>query len=242
MSELILDVQNLEASYGPVRVLHGVHFTVRTGEIALLLGANGAGKTTTLRAISGSVSASGSVTLQGTSILGMSPSNVAKAGIAHVPQGRGTLTELTVEDNLLAGAINRKDRPAVAAEVREWYERFPVLGKRRTQLAGLLSGGEQQMLAIARAMMGKPALLMLDEPSLGLAPKIVGEIFSIFSEINKSTGTSMLVVEQNAEIALAIADCGFVLEVGRTVLEGPASDLQSNPEVQHAYLGGDIAR
>lgn len=238
----VLEVTALRASYGPVRVLHGVEFAVEPNAITLLLGANGAGKTTTLRAISGSVSSSGSVKFQGREILGTSPSNVAKAGIAHVPQGRGTLSELTVEDNLLAGAVNRKDRSAVAAELKEWYERFPVLGRYRPKLAGLLSGGEQQMLAIARAMMGKPSLLMLDEPSLGLAPKIVGEIFALFSEINKATGTAMLIVEQNAEVALAIADNGFVLEVGRTVLSGTAQELNSNPDVQRAYLGGEIVQ
>lgn len=238
----VLEVTGLKASYGPMRVLHDVNFTVEPGAITLLLGANGAGKTTTLRAISGSVSASGSVTFQGREVLGTGPANIAKGGIAHVPQGRGTFAELTVEDNLLAGAINRKDRAAASAEIKEWYERFPVLGRRRTQLAGLLSGGEQQMLAIARAMMGTPTLLMLDEPSLGLAPKIVSEIFALFAEINKATETAMLIVEQNAEVALAIADSGFVLEVGRTVLSGTAEELHSNPDVQRAYLGGEIVQ
>lgn len=223
-----------------MRVLHGAELTVHPGEITVLLGANGAGKTTSLRAISGSVSATGSVRLAGRELLGMNPSAVARAGIAHVPQGRGTMAELTVEDNLLAGGIVRKDRSAVAAEVQEWYEQFPVLGQRRSQLAGLLSGGEQQMLAIGRAMMGRPKLLMLDEPSLGLAPKIVSEIFQLFADINVRTETAMLVVEQNAELALAIASRGYVLEVGRTVLAGTADELHSNPDVQRAYLGGEI--
>lgn len=238
----ILEVSDLRAGYGPVRVLHGVEFTVEPGAITLLLGANGAGKTTTLRAISGGLDSSGSVRFQGKEILGSAPAKVARAGIAHVPQGRGTLAELTVEDNLLAGGINRKDRSAVMAEVQQWYERFPVLGQRRAQLAGLLSGGEQQMLAIGRAMMGNPSLLMLDEPSLGLAPKIVGEIFALFAEINQATETAMLIVEQNAEIALSIAHGGFVLEVGRTVLSGTAEELHSNPDVQRAYLGSEIVQ
>lgn len=238
----VLEVADLQASYGPIRALHGVNFTVEPGSITLLLGANGAGKTTTLRAISGGVTSRGSVKLLGREVLGATPAKVAQAGVAHVPQGRGTLAELTVEDNLMAGAFNRRDRKAVTAEVKEWYQRFPVLGHRRVQLAGLLSGGEQQMLAIARAMMGRPSLLMLDEPSLGLAPKIVHEIFGLFAAINQTTETAMLIVEQNAEVALGIADNGFVLEVGRTVLSGTAEDLHTNPDVQRAYLGGEIVQ
>lgn len=238
----LLDVRGLSAAYGAVRVLHGVNLTVAPGAITLLLGANGAGKTTTLRAISGVVKGSGSIKFDGEEILGRAPAAIARSGIAHVPQGRGTFAELSVSENLQAGAIFRKDRSAATKEIDHWLERFPVLGRRRAQPAGLLSGGEQQMLAIARAMLSAPKLLMLDEPSLGLAPKIVGEILQFFGEINRDSGMAILVVEQNAELALEFAHHGFVLEVGRTVLSGTAEELRGNPAVQKAYLGGEIAR
>lgn len=238
----LLDIRDLSASYGAVRVLHGVDLSVAPGAITLLLGANGAGKTTTLRAISGIVKSTGSIKFDGKEILGRAPAAIARDGIAHVPQGRGTFAELSVHENLQAGAIFRKDRAAAAKEIDHWFERFPVLGKRRSQSAGLLSGGEQQMLAIARAMLSAPKLLMLDEPSLGLAPKIVGEILQFFGEINKESGMAILVVEQNAELALEFAHHGFVLEVGRTALSGTAEELSGNPAVQQAYLGGEISR
>lgn len=238
----LLDVRGLNASYGAIRVLHGVDLRVAPGAITLLLGANGAGKTTTLRAISGTIKATGSIKFEGKEILGRSPSTIARAGIAHVPQGRGTFAELSVHENLQTGAIFRKDRAAATKEIDHWFERFPVLGKRRSQPAGLLSGGEQQMLAIARAMLSAPKLLMLDEPSLGLAPKIVREILQFFGEINRESGMAILVVEQNAELALEFAHHGFVLEVGRTALAGTAEELSGNPAVQQAYLGGEIAK
>lgn len=238
----LLEVSGLRASYGAVRVLHGVNLSVAPESITLLLGANGAGKTTTLRAISGHVKSSGSIMFDGKEILGRAPVAIAREGIAHVPQGRGTFAELSVYENLQAGAIFRKDRAAAAEELEHWLERFPVLGERRNQPAGFLSGGEQQMLAIARAMLSAPKLLMLDEPSLGLAPKIVREILQFFGEINRDSGMAILVVEQNAELALEFAHHGFVLEAGLTALAGTAEELRGNSAVQQAYLGGEIAR
>lgn len=234
----LLRIRDLHASYGTIRVLHGVDVDVYEGQMTLLLGANGAGKTTTLRAICGTVAGRGTLEFGGASLLGKSPFQVARLGIAHVPQGRGTFAELTVADNLAVGAIHRRDRVQVAADIDAWCNRFPVLGRRRAQYAGLLSGGEQQMLAIARAMLSQPRLLMLDEPSLGLAPKIVHEIFDFFNEVNRDLGAAMLIVEQNAELALQFAEKGYVLETGRIVLSGTASELHGNAAVQDAYLGG----
>lgn len=231
----LLTVRNLYAGYGKAEVLHGVDLEVDKGEVLVVLGANGAGKTTTLRAISGMISATGSVELEGRNLVGSSSSAIAAAGIAHVPQGRGTFRDLSVEDNLLVGAyLRRKDR---SVELERWYEVFPRLGERRRQLAGGLSGGEQQMLAIARAMMSRPKLLLLDEPSLGLAPKITQEVFEVLGQISREGDLAILVVEQNAQIALGIAQRAVLLEAGRVINAGRAEDIAANDSIRRAYLG-----
>lgn len=236
MTEPVLDVKGLHAGYGQIRVLHGLDFSVADGEVVVVLGANGAGKTTTLRAVSGMVEATGSVKLRGEELVGKNPADIVRRGVAHVPQGRGTLPELSVEDNLRVGAYVRKDKE-IDADIERWYEVYPVLHDRRTQRAGSLSGGEQQMLAVARALMSRPSLLLLDEPSLGLAPLIVQDLFSRFRQINEETGTTMLVVEQNAQLALGIADRGYVLESGAIAIEGPAEQLMTDDAIRKAYLG-----
>lgn len=232
----LLRVDQLQAGYGPIQVLHGLDFRVDEGEVVVILGANGAGKTTTLRAISGMISTSGSARFGEDELVGKKVADIVRLGIAHVPQGRGTLPELSVEDNLEAGAYVRKDGE-VRSDMQRWYEVYPVLHDRRTQRAGSLSGGEQQMLAVARALMSRPRLLLLDEPSLGLAPLIVQDLFDRFAEINKETGTTMLVVEQNAQLALSIADRGYVLESGRISISGPAEQLIHDDAIRKAYLG-----
>ncbi len=233
----LLEVRDLVAGYGPVQVLHGVSFDVDEGEAVVILGANGAGKTTTLRALSGMIPAHGSVRFGGDDILGWKPERVAQAGMAHVPQGRGTLNDLSVHDNLLLGAYTRRDRAGVEADIARWYELFPRLGQRRSQPAGSMSGGEQQMLAIARALMARPRLVLLDEPSLGLAPLVTQHLFETLGRLNRDDGVSMLVVEQNAGLALEIAHRGYVLEVGRIVVSGASDDLANNDDVRRAYLG-----
>ncbi|MEY4007567.1 MAG: hypothetical protein RLZZ467_594 [Gemmatimonadota bacterium] len=232
----LLDVRALRARYGPVEVLRGIDFAVDDGEVVVILGANGSGKTTTLRALSGTIETTGSVTFDGRSIEGSRPEQVARAGIAHVPQGRGTVTDLSVEENLRLGAYTRRDKQ-VAEDIARWYEVFPRLAERRTQQAGGMSGGEQQMLAIARAMMARPRLVLLDEPSLGLAPIITQGLFRTLGEMNRDLGIAMLVVEQNATLALAIATRGYVLETGEIVVEGTAAELAGNDDVRKAYLG-----
>jgi branched-chain amino acid transport system ATP-binding protein len=232
----LLELTGVTGGYGPVRVLHGIDLSVEEGEVAVVLGANGAGKTTTLRAISGIVQAGGDITFNGERIARKHPEAVAKAGIAHVPQGRGTFAEFTVDENLRVGAVLRKDRE-VGEDVDRWYATFPRLGERRGQAAGSMSGGEQQMLAIARAMMSRPKLLLLDEPSLGLAPLITQELFRHLGEINKETGLTLLVVEQNANLALDIGNRGYVLESGRIATSGSAEDLKTDEAVRKAYLG-----
>ncbi len=202
----------------------------------MVLGANGAGKTTTLRAISGMISTTGTISFDGASISGSHPEAVAESGIAHVPQGRGTFVDLTVEENLQLGAVTRRDGD-VNADLNSWYERFPRLGERRNQSAGGMSGGEQQMLAIARAMMSRPRLLLLDEPSLGLAPLITRELFSRLGDFNREEGLTIMVVEQNANLALEIGHHGYVLETGRIVTSGSAEDLRNDEGVRKAYLG-----
>jgi branched-chain amino acid transport system ATP-binding protein len=202
----------------------------------VILGANGAGKTTTLRAISGMIETKGSVTFEGQELIGKKSADIVRLGVAHVPQGRGTLPELSVEDNLLVGAYIRKDKE-IDADIERWFGVYPVLRERRTQRAGSLSGGEQQMLAVARALMSRPRLLLLDEPSLGLAPMIVQDLFARFAQINKDTGTTMLVVEQNAQLALSIADRGYVLESGHISIEGAADQLMNDDAIRKAYLG-----
>lgn len=232
----LLEVRGLRARYGPVEVLRGIDFTVEDGEVVVILGANGSGKTTTLRALTGMVETTGDVSFDGRSIEGSRPEQVARAGVAHVPQGRGTVTDLTVEENLRLGAYTRKDKQ-VAEDIAKWYEVFPRLAERRQQQAGGMSGGEQQMLAIARAMMARPRLVLLDEPSLGLAPIITQGLFRTLGEMNRDLGVSMLVVEQNATLALAIATRGYVLETGEIVVEGTAAELAGNDDVRKAYLG-----
>lgn len=234
--ERLLDVEGLTAGYGPVSVLYGLDFHVDAGEVVVILGANGAGKTTTLRAVSGMIAAKGRVELDGRSIAGKKAEDIVRLGVAHVPQGRGTLTELTVEENLRVGAHVRKDGE-VAKDVEGWYEMFPRLGERRSQMAGTLSGGEQQMLAIARAMMSRPRLLLLDEPSLGLAPLVTQELFRRISELNSEVGMAVLVVEQNANLALAIAQRAYVLETGEIVATGTAAEIGADESVRKAYLG-----
>jgi branched-chain amino acid transport system ATP-binding protein len=232
----LLEVEDVRGGYGQVRVLHGLTFSVDEGAVVVVLGANGAGKTTTIRAICGMIEASGTIRFRGDDILGRHTETIVQLGIAHVPQGRGTFVDLTVEDNLRLGAYTRRDRE-VARDIASWYEMFPRLGERRDQVAGSMSGGEQQMLAIARALMCNPRLLLLDEPSLGLAPKVTQELFHRLGEINRERDTTMLIVEQNANLALEIADHGYVLETGEIVASGTAAMLKSDDAVRRAYLG-----
>jgi branched-chain amino acid transport system ATP-binding protein len=233
----LLEVEDLHARYGPVPVLFGLDFHIGEGEVVVVLGANGAGKTTTMRALCGMVTTRGSARLDGVPLVGRRPERIARMGVAHVPQGRGTFPELTVRENLEAGAYRRRDRRGVHADADRWYDTFPVLGRRRDQPAGELSGGEQQMLAVARALMSRPRLLLLDEPSLGLAPLVIRELFGHLARLNEEDGTTMLVVEQNASLALGIADRGYVIEAGRLVLSGTADELSGNDSVRRAYLG-----
>jgi branched-chain amino acid transport system ATP-binding protein len=237
MAEPLLALEGVEARYGPVKALHGVSLTVAEGEIVAVLGANGAGKTTTLRAISGTVRRSGTIRFAGKSIAGRSPEALARLGIAHVPEGRGTLSELSVGENLRLGAYPRRDRAAIREDEQRVLSQFPWLGERRNQRAGTLSGGEQQMLALARALMLRPRLVLLDEPSLGLAPRVVAEIFRIVAELNEREGLTVLVVEQNAILALEAASRAYVLEVGRVALEGGSEMLRRNESVRKSYLG-----
>ncbi|MCB1037922.1 MAG: ABC transporter ATP-binding protein [Acidimicrobiales bacterium] len=233
----LLELRGVSGGYGPVNVLEGIDLVVEEGEVAVILGANGAGKTTTLRAICGMLDdTTGEVLFDGRDVIGSSTPEIARAGVAHVPQGRGTFGDLTVDENLRLGAIARRD-PGIDADLDRWYETFPRLAERRAQLAGSMSGGEQQMLAIARALMGRPRLLLLDEPSLGLAPLITRDVFEHLGEINRTEGLTMLVVEQNAGLALEIAQRGYVLETGRIVLGGPADQLALDEDVRKAYLG-----
>jgi branched-chain amino acid transport system ATP-binding protein len=232
----LLELRDVFARYGPVMALHGVSLAVPEGSIVAVLGANGAGKTTTLRAVSGTVRRAGEVILGGKRLRG-GPEAAARAGIAHVPEGRGTFTELSVTDNLRLGAYTRRDRNAIKADIERMGEWFPWIPERRDQTAGTLSGGEQQMLALARALMSRPKLLLLDEPSLGLAPLVVAEIFRIVRELNEQDGLTVLVVEQNARIALDVAHRATVLEVGRVAVEGDADELRANESVRRSYLG-----
>ena len=233
----MLRLTGVDAAYGPVQVLRGLELHVDEGEVVVLLGANGAGKTTTIRAICQMVDTKGSATFDGTELVGKRPEQMSGLGIAHVPQGRGTFPELTVDENLEVGAYVRKDRGAIREDIDRWYDMFPRLAERRSQTAGSLSGGEQQMLAVARALMSRPRLLLLDEPSLGLAPIIIRDLFAKFDELNEQEGVTMFVVEQNANIALDIADRAYVLEAGRVVLTGSAVDLRADDAVRRAYLG-----
>ena len=233
----LLDVSGLTAAYGPTRVLHGISFGLEEGTITALLGANGAGKTTTLRALCGMVKTSGEVRFAGQRIDGKSTEDIVRLGIAHVPDGRGTFVNLTTEENLRLGAYTRRDKGAIAEDFERVYGYFPRLKERRHQQAGTLSGGEQQMLAVSRALMLRPKLLLLDEPSFGLAPLIVKEIFGIMRGINKSEGVSILLVEQNAAMALDLADRAYLIETGDVVLSGTSAEIKQNEAVRRSYLG-----
>jgi len=234
---MLLEVKGLQAFYGSTQALFGVDFGVEEGRITALLGANGAGKTTALRAICQMVRTSGSIVFNGEELSGKPTESIVRRGVAHVPDGRGTFTALSVEENLRLGAITRRDRASVAEDVERMYRQFPRLGVRRLQQAGTLSGGEQQMLAIGRALMLRPRLLLLDEPSFGLAPLVVAEIFGIMRQINQAHAVSMLLVEQNASLALAIAHDAVLLETGRVALSGPSEQIRRNEDVRRAYLG-----
>ena len=233
----ILEVRGLHAQYGPTRVLHGIDFSVEEGGITTILGANGAGKTTTLRAVCGMVKTQGEIVLAGDRIEGKATESIVRAGVAHVPDGRGTFVNLSVEENLRLGAYTRRDKAAVAEDFDRMYGYFPRLKERRSQQAGTLSGGEQQMLAVSRALMLRPRLLLLDEPSFGLAPLIVQELFEIFRSINQQDRVSMLLVEQNAAMALKLADQAYLLETGRVVISGTAEAIRSDEAIRKSYLG-----
>ena len=235
MSAALLELEDVEARYGPVHVLHGISLAVEEGSIVTVLGPNGAGKTTTLRAISGTVRRAGNIHFGGRSLQHVGPDGAARLGIAHVPEGRGTFSELTVSENLRLGAYTR--RGSIQPELERVFSYFPWLSERRRQQAGTLSGGEQQMLALARAFVLRPRLLLLDEPSLGLAPVLVAELFRIIRELNEEEGLTVLVVEQNAHLALQAADAGYVLEAGHVVLSGSSADLMSDDSVRRSYLG-----
>jgi branched-chain amino acid transport system ATP-binding protein len=237
MSDAMLQVRGLHAFYGSTHVLHGVDFDVAKGGITTILGANGAGKTTTLRAMCGMVKTQGEILLAGERIDGKPTENIVRMGVAHVPDGRGTFLNFTVEENLRMGAYTRRDRDQVQADYERIYNYFPRLRERRRQQAGTLSGGEQQMLAVSRALMLKPRLLLLDEPSFGLAPLIVQELFEIFRAINTADGISMLLVEQNAALALKLADHAYLLETGRVVISGTAESIRNDESVRRSYLG-----
>jgi branched-chain amino acid transport system ATP-binding protein len=232
----LLEVTGLRAGYGLVEVLSDVALTVGGGEAVVILGANGAGKTTTLRALSGMIHASGQVNFAGQQVLGKRPDQLVALGMAHVPQGRGTIADLTVDENMRIGAFGRRD-DEVDADLRLWYDTFGRLRERRNQVAGSMSGGEQQMLAIARAMMSRPRLLLLDEPSLGLAPLVTREVFDRLTELASGRDLAVLLVEQNANLALDFASRAYVLEAGRIVMTGSADELKGDDSVRRAYLG-----
>lgn len=234
----LLELDGVSAGYGASQVLHQIDLVVAQDGITALLGANGAGKTTTLRAVSGMLEFTGTVRLAGESLTTLRADQIARRGLAHVPQGRGTLTRLTVTENLKVGGLCNRDRAQVAEDIGFCYALFPKLRERWTALAGNLSGGEQQMLAIARALMSRPCLLVLDEPSLGLAPKITREVFDALRNLRVERHVSMLIVEQNAALALELADWAVVLESGRVAISGPAKQLAGMDEVRAAYLGG----
>lgn len=233
----LLAVQGLNAGYGLTKVLHQVSISVEPGEIVALLGANGAGKTTTLRALSGVIPAQGRILCDGVDLIDLHPAKRVEMGLAQVPQGRGTFINFSVEENLELGAYTVKSRRQIASDIARWFDVFPRLRERRRQPAGTLSGGEQQMLAIARALMSRPRLLMCDEPSLGLAPAITQEMFNIFRRINEEERTTLLIVEQNADLTLRIAHRAYVMEVGAITTQGTAEELLASPSIQRSYLG-----
>jgi branched-chain amino acid transport system ATP-binding protein len=233
----MLEISGLEAGYGHTKVLHGIDINVPQGEIVTVLGANGAGKTTTLRCVSRMLRTTGTIRFEGQDITSMSTEAVVRLRIAHVPEGRGTFVRVTTEENLLLGAYSRSSRAEINADLERVYGYFPRLKERREQQAGTLSGGEQQMLAVGRALMLRPRLMLLDEPSFGLAPLIVQELFGILRQINEADQVSMLLVEQNANLALGFAKHAYLLETGRVVLSGSAEDIKNDESVRRSYLG-----
>ena len=234
---MLLEVHGLDAFYGEQQALFGIDFGIDEGGVRTLLGANGAGKTTVLRSICGMVRTGGNIRLDGKTISGWATEDVVRRGVAHVPEGRGTFVRMSVEENLQLGAMTRRDRAGIANDIELMYAHFPRLKERRGQQAGTLSGGEQQMLAVARALMLRPRLLLLDEPSFGLAPLIVEELFRILGRVNRETGVAMLIVEQNAALALQLAQHAYLLETGRIVMDGPADTIAADEGVRRAYLG-----
>ncbi|MEZ0073271.1 ABC transporter ATP-binding protein [Planotetraspora sp. GP83] len=233
----LLTVEGLTAGYGQARVLHGVDLEIGKGEAVVVLGANGAGKTTTMRALAGLLPYTGQIGFEGQALGGLRPDAVVSRGVSLVPQGRGTFSHLTVLENLHVGAALRRDRDGIREDVERWCSVFPVLAERSRQAAGTLSGGEQQMLAVARALMSRPRLLLCDEPSLGLAPRVVAGLFEVLARVNREEGVALLIVEQNAELALSIAHRVYLLEVGRVVASGTADDFRGDETIRRAYLG-----
>ncbi|TKT70744.1 ABC transporter ATP-binding protein [Afipia massiliensis] len=233
----MLSIKDLRAYYGQIQALHGLEFSLNEGSVTTLLGANGAGKTTTLRAICNMIRSTGNIEFEGKPLTGQSTENIVRLGIAHVPQGRGTFTNMTVEENLQLGAISRSDTKNIPDDIERMYAHFPVLKQRHTQQAGTLSGGEQQMLAVARALMLRPRLMLLDEPSFGLAPLVVRDLFGILSKINREDKVTILVVEQNAQLALELAEKAYVIETGRIVMSGSAKEIANNEDIRKSYLG-----
>ena len=233
----MLTIKDLRAYYGQVQALHGLDLSLNEGSVTTLLGANGAGKTTTLRAICNMLRSTGNIAFEGKPLTGMSTENIVRLGIAHVPQGRGTFANMTVEENLQLGAISRGDKQRIKDDIGRMYAHFPVLETRHAQQAGTLSGGEQQMLAVARALMLRPRLMLLDEPSFGLAPLIVRDLFGILGKINREDRVTILVVEQNAQLALELAEKAFVIETGRIVMSGSAKEIANNEDIRKSYLG-----
>jgi branched-chain amino acid transport system ATP-binding protein len=237
MSTMLLEAKNICAYYGATQVLHGLDLSIAEGGITTLLGANGAGKTTMLRSVCGMVRTTGEVRFRGRKMANEATEDIVRLGIAHVPEGRGTFVRLTVEENLQLGAITRGGKAAIAADVERVFGYFPRLRERYRQQAGTLSGGEQQMLAIGRALMLRPTLMLLDEPSFGLAPIIVEEVFTILKQLNEREKVSIFLVEQNAALALDLADHAYLLETGRVVMTGPARELREDENIRRAYLG-----
>jgi branched-chain amino acid transport system ATP-binding protein len=235
----MLDIKNLRAGYGAITALHGISLSVRAGSIVTLIGSNGAGKSTTLRVLSGLIKPqAGHIVYNGQSIAGLPPHQIVKLGLSHVPEGRMVFANLTVRENMMMGAYLQRDKSVIRSELDFVYSTFPRLKERTEQIAGTLSGGEQQMLVIGRALMGRPKFLMMDEPSLGIAPLLVKTIFEKIVEINRERGITILLVEQNANLALEISHHGYVLETGRIILEDDSSSMRQNPQVRSAYLGG----
>jgi len=234
---MMLEVEGLDAFYGEQQALFGVGFGLDEGRVSTLLGANGAGKTTVLRALTGMVRTAGRIRFEGKAIAGWATEDIVRLGIAHVPDGRGTFLRVTVEENLQLGAMTRRDRAGIAADIDHVYSHFPRLKERRGQQAGTLSGGEQQMLAVGRALMLRPRLMLLDEPSFGLAPLVVEELFAILARVNRELGVAMLIVEQNAALALELAEHAYVLETGRIVMDAPAAVIGADESIRRAYLG-----